>query len=81
MNRSAITRRDFLHGILHPANATTPKQPVVPDYPAPDLLPPDFTADMLRQEVIRLGGDPSHMQYEDMAALVIRAMYESPVSQ
>ena len=30
---------------------------------------------MLKMEAARLGGDPEHMTEEEMAALVIKAMY------
>lgn len=77
-----LSRRDFLHGMLHPfaTTGTSGARPedaepysAEPDYLA--LLPPEFSEDALKMEVVRLGEDPDRMTRNDMAALVVRAMY------
>ena len=39
------------------------------------MLPPEFSGVMLDMEAARLGGDPAHMSRNEMAALVVQAMY------
>lgn len=78
-----ISRRAFLHGILHPFStngeasdgASEDADPCLaePDYLS--LLPPDFSEAVLKMETVRLGGDPGSMTRNEMAALVVRAMY------
>lgn len=78
-----ISRRDFLHGILHPFSTTGAASGAQPEdadaySTEPDclsLLPPEFSEEALRMEVVRLGEDPDSMTRNAMAALVVRAMY------
>ena len=79
--RDTISRRDFLHGLF--------RQPGREEQPSPfDLfdtfssepdwlskLPPEFTGSMLKMEAARLGGETDAMTEQEMAALVIKAMY------
>lgn len=46
-----------------------------PDYRS--MLPPEFSNAILEQEVIRLGGNPEAMTQNDMAAMVVRALYSA----
>ena len=79
----AISRKDFLHGIFHPSsrNGDSPSAPrgeTQSGAPEPDylsMLPPEFSGVMLDMEAARLGGDPAHMSRNEMAALVVQAMY------
>lgn len=78
-----ISRRDFLHGFLHPFSGNGKTSGDAPEdadaYSAePDylsLLPPEFSAEALKMEAVRLGANPAAMTQSDMAALVVRAMY------
>ncbi len=48
--------------------------------PEPDyfsMLPPEFSGALLKEEVIRLGGDPASMTRNEMAAMIIKAMYSA----
>ena len=82
-SRREMSRRDFLHGILHPFSGSGEASDTLPGdactYSAgPDclsLLPPEFSAEALKMEALRLGADPDAMTQSDMAALVVRAMY------
>ena len=80
--RRSISRRDFLHGLFSPAGAGTAPAPAFfeTDSPAQGLhqLPPEFSGSMLKMEAARLGGDPETMTEEEMAALVLKAMYGAP---
>ena len=45
------------------------------------MLPPEFSNAILKQEVIRLGGNPEAMTQNDMEAMVVRVLYDaSPVA-
>ena len=81
-SRRSISRRDFLHGLFSPAGAGTAPAPAFfeTDSPAQGLsqLPPEFSGAMLKMEATRLGGDPETMTEEEMAALVLKAMYGAP---
>lgn len=78
--RRSISRRDFLHGLFRPA-AERPAQDCMlfekfsPEQDSLSLLPPEFSGAMLKMEAARLGGDPENMTEEEMAALVVKAMY------
>ena len=39
------------------------------------MLPPEFSGSMLKMEAARLGGDADNMTEEEMAALIVKAMY------
>lgn len=39
------------------------------------MLPPEFSGSMLKMEAARLGGDTDAMTEQEMAALVVKAMY------
>lgn len=79
----AISRKDFLHGIFHPSSRngdspSAPRSETQTGAPEPDylsMLPPEFSGVMLDMEAARLGGDPAHMTRNEMAALVVQAMY------
>lgn len=81
--KGAISRREFLHGLLHPScssNESSAAQPEdsneyssEPEYFS--MLPPEFSGAMLQVEVVRLGGNPEAMTRNDMAALVVQVMY------
>ncbi|MBP3731272.1 MAG: hypothetical protein J6I40_07380 [Mailhella sp.] len=77
---SNIRRRDFLRGLFRPLSQTSAgawqpdeRQERETDYLS--MLPPEFSAFMLRQEAERLGGYEEGMSENDMAALVFSAMY------
>lgn len=84
--KGAISRRDFLHGLLHPScrsNESSAAQPEdVNEYSSESeyvsMLPPEFSGVMLQVEVVRIGGNPEAMTRNDMAALVVQAMYGAP---
>lgn len=76
-----ISRRELFHSFLHSGqtdeadsreDAGLAGDKVEPDWTA--HLPPEFSGEMLRQEVIRLGGDPEAMSANEMACLVLQAM-------
>ena len=81
-SRHSISRRDFLHGLFSPAGAGTVPAPAFFETSSPDQglpqLPPEFSGTMLKMEAARLGGDPETMTEEEMAALVLKAMYGTP---
>ena len=73
-----ITRKEFLHGIFR--HRTGNDRDTRPETPEPDylaMLPPEFSGVMLDLEAARLGGDPATMTRNEMAALVVQAMYGS----
>lgn len=77
------SRRDFLRGLLRvsskdsgaPASRREDSEGYSPGHDWLSLLPPEFSGVMLRLEAARLGGDPETMSENDMAALVVQAMY------
>ncbi|MBQ8172756.1 MAG: hypothetical protein IJ034_02305 [Mailhella sp.] len=80
--QKSISRRDFLHGIFrsHGEKSTAPSENSFfenispePDWSA--MLPPEFSDSMLKMEAARLGGDTDAMTEQEMAALVVKAMY------
>ena len=75
----SISRRDFLHGLFRNSRKTE-EEPAIFENISPEqdflsLLPPEFSGAMLKMEAARLGGDPETMTDQDMAALVVKAMY------
>ncbi|MBQ2761571.1 MAG: hypothetical protein IJC28_01270 [Mailhella sp.] len=78
--RRSISRRDFLHGLFRPAGAEAAAAPTFFEtfssgQSALSLLPPEFSGSMLKMEAARLGGDADNMTEEEMAALIVKAMY------
>lgn len=81
-SRNAISRRDFLHGLFRSQTEQEGPDPD-PDFlgiysPEPDWLsklPPEFSGSMLKMEAARLGGETDAMTEQEMAALVVKAMY------
>ena len=81
--RNVISRKDFLHGIFRSVAAqgdpSSPRQgngdetSPEPDYLS--MLPPEFSGVMLDLEAARIGGDTAGMSRNEMAALVVKAMY------
>ena len=74
----AISRKEFLHGIFR--HRTGNDRDMRSETPEPDylaMLPPEFSGVMLDMEAARLGGDPATMTRNEMAALVVQAMYGS----
>ena len=80
--QKSISRRDFLHGIFrsHGERSTAPSEHSIfenispePDWAA--MLPPEFSGSMLKMEAARLGGDTDAMTEQEMAVLVVKAMY------
>ena len=78
----SMSRRDFLHGIFRPAASTADGAPSEENFSSGQsclsMLPPEFSGSMLKMEAARLGGDPETMTEEEMAALVLKAMYGAP---
>lgn len=81
--RNVISRKEFLHGIFRSVavqgDPSSPRQgngdetSPEPDYLS--MLPPEFSGVMLDLEAARLGGDTAGMSRNEMAALVVKAMY------
>lgn len=72
----SITRKEFLRGIFHRRaenKRTAQTEHQEPDYLA--MLPPEFSGVMLEREAARLGGDTASMTRNEMAALIVHAMY------
>lgn len=67
-----FTRAEFLRRFLKPVSAAVSSEDEEPDYLC--MLPPEFTDSMLREETLRLGGDPGKLDKNQMAALVLAAM-------
>ncbi|MBQ4615360.1 MAG: hypothetical protein IJB29_01400 [Mailhella sp.] len=76
-SRHAISRRDFLHGLFsrNTEDGPTIFENISPEQDFLSLLPPEFSGSMLKMEAARLGGDPEKMTEQEMAALVVKAMY------
>ena len=76
----AISRKEFLHGIFRHVTGNGDSTGPAPEAPEPDylsMLPPEFSGVILDMEAARLGGDPATMTRNEMAALVVQAMYGS----
>lgn len=74
----AISRKEFLRGIFRHATGNGDAAGARPEAPEPDylsMLPPEFSGVFLDMEAARLGGDPATMTRNEMAALVVQAMY------
>lgn len=74
----AISRKEFLHGIFRHVTGNGDCTGPAPEAPEPDylsMLPPEFSGVMLEMEAARLGGDTATMTRNEMAALVVQAMY------
>lgn len=76
-----MSRKELFHSFLRPRRTDEAddqkKAGLAGDSPGPDWtahLPPEFSGAMLRQEVIRLGGNPDSLSANEMAALVLQAM-------
>lgn len=73
--RNVISRKEFLHGIFRSVAAqgdpSSPRQGNG-DETSPD---PEFSGVMLDLEAARIGGDTAGMSRNEMAALVVKAMY------
>ncbi len=84
--QTSISRRDFLHGIFRSRtdSGATPTVDIFENIsPEPDWLaklPPEFSGSMLKMEAARLGGDTDAMTEQEMAALVVKAMYGTGAS-
>ncbi|WP_446425033.1 hypothetical protein [Mailhella sp.] len=84
--QASISRRDFLHGIFRSREdgSETSASDIFENFsPEPDWLaelPPEFSSSMLRMEAARLGGDTDAMTEQEMAALVVKAMYGTSAS-
>ena len=78
----SMSRRDFLHGIFRPSASPADGDPSEENFSSGQsclsMLPPEFSGSMLKMEAARLGGDPETMTEEEMAALVLKAMYGAP---
>ena len=76
--KRAISRKEFLRGIFRHKTGNGDSPGSAPEAPEPDylsMLPPEFSGAMLDMEAARLGGDTATMTRNEMAALVVQAMY------
>lgn len=72
----SITRKEFLRGIFHRRDES--KRDARSEHSEADylaMLPPEFSGSMLEIEAARLGGSTKELTRNEMAALIVHAMY------
>lgn len=67
-----FSRGEFLRRFLGARAQKENSDPAEPDYLS--MLPPDFTDQMLRQEIIRQGHDPGKLSKNQMAGVILGKM-------